>query len=376
MTSCVAGVVRRLKAVNQREVVFGVLHRLVNGADCVDKGVITEIIDLGTNYIADYDDALGVGTLSLEMVHQDSVIVNQPNDTRASCAIRTGLIEMCLGFIEQFSEHESFHDNDELSMNNSSEIDVPMYTVIECIFQSINNVSLHQKTAKAIRSKKSSAEKKLVRLEGDKRISNKPESKKLLDMVRSILNLSGSYCCRCNKSLTRTEVKQCNGCIHMTYCSRACQREDWLNGHSVTCCESYSDETAGQFQGRLQPMSVPQSGRAATKLEELEKNQTMLHLKLFLNNSETILSRAKELNLPLHDCAVAFNLSKCPPEVRIGKYSDKIKEETRIGFEKSRTKENITCLFYSPLYYGDLRLGEHKLFQQRLFPHEWLTKKS
>ena len=60
----------------------------------------------------------------------------------------------------------------------------------------------------------------------------------------------------------------------MTYCSKACQREDWLNGHNQTSNKEYTDEQSGQFQGRLFPEALPESERAAAKLESLEINIT------------------------------------------------------------------------------------------------------
>ena len=210
--------------------------------------------------------------------------------------------------------------------------------------------------------------------------------------------------------MSRTEVLQCNGCGCMVYCSRACQRDDWLNGHSITCCESYSDETAGQFQGRVtleeerdisiltydqagefqgstfQPaVPILENERAATKLVELEKNITMIQLKLFLDNSETILSRAKALNLPLYDCIVAFDLRRCPTEVEVMKYTDHYMPKAAKGFRKTRSKENITCIYNSNIFNGTYAAKDDedevqiynvpKLYMQKMFPHAWLLSR-
>ena len=102
----------------------------------------------------------------------------------------------------------------------------------------------------------------------------------------------------------------------MTYCSRACQKEDWLDGHSVNCCSrSYTYETAGRFQGKLLPSKTPDNERDAAKLNEIEKNITMIQLKLFREHSETILSQAEALDIPLCDCVVKIDLRQCPPTV-------------------------------------------------------------
>ena len=225
---------------------------------------------------------------------------------------------------------------------------------------------------------------------GSRYITRNKKCKELLDMVRSILSLNGSYCCRCNKSMNRTEVKQCSGYRRMSYCSSACQREDWLNGgHKLTCCKSFTDEKAGQFQGRFEPLittqsipvAVPKNDRAVAKLKELEANLNMIQLKLFLDHSDTILSQAKSLQLPLYDSVVMFDLRNvCPPKVTVEKYTKHfISAESVKGFEESRSKENITCIYASFVFSFNGDLGkEHispSIMMQRFFPHEWLVSK-
>ena len=338
---------------------FLIPHLIAETDDC-DKGVIKEMIDLGANYVHDYAGAELVTRLASRMIcieiSEEKV---QPNDTRTAFAIRAGLIEMCLSFIERFYRHGSIINDDEL------------FYFTHRVFVIIHELFLHQKTAKAIRSKRRSIEEKLVSLEGDVHISSNPMCKELLDMVKSILRFSGSYCCRCNKSLSKTEVKQCNGCGTMVYCSKACQRDDWFNGgHKLACCKSFTNETAGQFQGRFLPSVVPDDNRDAKKMEDFDINMSMLQLKLFLDHSGLILTQAKALDIPLWDCVVRFDLRNYPPTMTILNYTDQFdKAETRIGFEKSRSKDNITCLYYSSIYIGD-RKG---YVRQRLFPHKWLN---
>ena len=334
------------------------------------------------------------------------------SDTRVSFVIRAGVVEMCLGFIERFG------------------VDNTLYDVIHETLKCIYSISLHTKSAKAIKSKRQDIEKKLdsaimnstksnieklLRLseqKGDPSFVNTmldmrknngtcaphPKIKKLLDIVRSMLDINGSYCCRCNKSLSKTEVMECNGCHRMSYCSRACQKEDWLNGHSVTCCKSYIDEKAGQFQGMLQPSALPENERAATKLKELEINFTMVQLNIFLDHSDTILSQAKSLDIPLHDCIAVFDLRGCPMKVETFSYThdksvfsccdsvtcgcnngyfESIEERKR--FETTRSKDNITCVYISRRFIGrdDIKDGDKPvLLLQRFFPHEWLTSKN
>jgi len=362
-----------------RDSVLTILRPLMKIGDCIDKDVIMGIIDLGMNHVHDYDSAVVVVELSAVMLRKGTVI--KSCDTRIAFAIRCGLIEMCLNLIGCFGTHVSCEEDTKRececcqcpnSLNS-------LYNHVASIFDNINDVVLHQKTAKAIRSKRGSIEEKLVSLEGDERISSNPTC---IDMIRSILETNGSYCCRCNRALSKTDVKQCNGCGRMAYCSRACQRKDWFNGHSLTCGKPFTIETAGQFQGRCEPTAIPNDERAEAKLEELEKNITMVQLKVFLDNSETILDQAEALDTPLCDCVVKFNLRSCPPTVEVEGLNDSNyfdSDDERKGFEGSKSKDNVTCVYSSNIFYGYGKLDDNtstysSLRMQRLFPLEWLNK--
>ena len=248
------------------------------------------------------------------------------------------------------------------------------------ILDNVYTISLHKKTAVAINNKKNSIEKELLTLRriinGANSMSTR-ECQKLLDKTRCILDINGSYCCRCNKPLDKMDVKECNGCHRMTYCSRACQKEDWLNGHKLTCCKSFTDEIAGQFQGRIFPSTAPANERAASKLKDLEVNSNMVQLKLFLDNAQTIMSQAKAMGVPLSDCLVIFSNLNELPLVETKKIDDYYQTpEEKKGFEASRYEKNITCLYY--LYLSDGHLGKNgdpeQLVMQRLYPYEWLLK--
>ena len=181
-------------------------------------------------------------------------------------------------------------------------------------------------------------------------------------MVRSIIDINGTYCCCCNMSLGEKEVKRCNGCGRMTYCSVNCQKEDWLGGHNLTCCNKhYTEEQSGVFQGRYWPITLPRIERDVAKMKALEINITMVQLKLYLDNAENILNQARSLDIPLHDCVVMFDLLQCPPTVEVS-YNE----------HYGRSKENMTCLYIS--YYDFGRLEDGLFVMQRLFPHERLFK--
>ena len=373
-----------------------ILQPLIEIGDCIDKDVIAGMIDLGMHHVHDYDSAVVVARLSAFMLWKGTD--NKSCDTRTAFAIRCGLIEMCLNFIECFGTHMSCEEGSDSRCQCTKCLKSSLYNHIASMFKNINDVVLHQKTAKAIRSKRDSIEFELVSLEEDERISGNPKCKELLDMIRSTLDLNGSYCCRCNKSLTKTEVMECSGCGRMVYCSKACQKEDWFSGHSVTCNKPCTDETVGQFQGRCQPKSITECARATTKLEELEINMNMIQLKLFLDHSGTILSQAKALGIPLCDCIVMFDLRECPIKIKTFAYTHSRNlftdcdcaecqngyfesREEREGFENSRSKDNITCMYISRTLFRESVFDQNgKLVEnftmQRLFPHEWLTHKS
>ena len=111
----------------------------------------------------------------------------------------------------------------------------------------------------------------------------------------------------------------------------------------------------------------------------LKPTLTKIQLKLFLDNAETILNEALSLDVDLCDCVVVFDLSYCPMKISVVKYTDYYSiNELLEGFEKSRSEENITCVYYSEILIGELGRCEDKYDKiplQRLFPHEWLESR-
>ena len=130
--------------------------------------------------------------------------------------------------------------------------------------------------------------------------------------------------------------------------------------------------------GRICPVRGPESERAAAKLEALEQNFNMIQLKLFLDNSDTILSQARELNIPLCDCVVQFDIRYCPPTVEVMRYSEHYEQPEEVKyFEVGRSKANITCDYISSIFNGELLApGTTTLIaMQRFYPQEWLLTK-
>ena len=378
--SHIAGMITQLKTRGWEGNDFQILHHLIVGADCVDRGVIEGIIDFGLDLISNdpelsADTAITISAhvtnISRAMIHHDGgspMRKGSPSDTRVAFAIRVGLIDMCLSLMGRFGGQAYIEHA----------ITPNLFQYVHDALDAIHDVALHKKTWKAIRHKRPDIEDKLEQL--DTSIINNVKCKELLDMVKSILDINGACCCHCNKSLGRKERFQCGECNRMTYCSRSCQRSDWLNGHSHACCRAYSGATIGQFQGRIIPTTILEDERAAAKLKELEINNNMIQLKLFLDHSSTILDQAKSLNMPLCDCFVKFELRHCPPKVTTCHFTDLYSDEAEGNlFEASRSEKNIHCMFYSYNFTGDssLCLGEPTtmLGMQRLFPCEWLTQK-
>jgi len=368
------------------------LAYLMEGADCVDKGVITEIIKVGNKLTQDSELRLvhAVASLAFVMLLRDTDIrkttpytdiKGHPSDTRVAFAIRNGLIEMCFNFITCFGCRESFCRSD-TNVYTFLPPSLSLFKYIESIFKAVHLSSFDNKTWKAIRRKKIEIELELVRLEQNTDISSNANCQSLLDMIRSIINLNGTYCCRCNKPLERKAVKQCEGCNCMTYCSESCQRDDWLNGHKLTCSKPYAEENGGRFQGRIYPQTVPQNERDAAKLKDLDINMTSIQLKLFLDHSETILDQARSLDISLCDCVVFFDFEYCPPTIYVKSIHDDYylsSEKEKEGFESTRSTDKITCVYESYIYHGWAEengqvVPDYQM--QRLFPIEWLSKQT
>ena len=186
MVSYVAGLMRLVKATGDTHYLVQV-ENLMRRTDCVDKVVITEIIDCGINHTAGYKSASSLAGFLFLMVLNETTHTKKGllSDSRAAFAIRAGLIELCLTFIERFED--------------IIRTKTALFDRIHNVFKAVYRISLHLKTAKAIGRKRNSIEEELNRLEENADISSNFKCKKLLGMVRCILDINGAYCSRCNK---------------------------------------------------------------------------------------------------------------------------------------------------------------------------------
>ena len=149
-------------------------------------------------------------------------------------------------------------------------------------------------------------------------------------------------------------------------------------GHKLSCCKPCTDAQVGQYEGRIDvSSSVAQHCKlfSLTKWKELEINLTMIQLKLFLDNAETILNQTVSLGIDFCDIIVIFDLRQCPPSIKAMHYTEEFPNQALIeGFESSRSKEKITCRYFAHIYNEKVEEdGRIPSFcTQRLFPHEWL----
>ena len=109
MVSYMAGLIRHIKTDGWDGADLSNLQFLINDSDCVDKGVITELIDLGFacventrgNYNIDEYVFPTLARLLSGLIYTGIVV----SDSRAAFAIRTGLIETSLDILQQYVKH-------------------------------------------------------------------------------------------------------------------------------------------------------------------------------------------------------------------------------------------------------------------------------
>jgi len=185
--SYVAGLIQQLKKMNDkptRDKYESELRVLVQTTlDLVDKGVIKEMIDFGLNNTTDLSSAkFAVNMANVMVLQKTESSVDKKilvNDTRVAFAVRAGLVEMCLSFVERFGQSRLF------SMSRGDENS--LFQEIQRTIETVYLISLHKKTAKAIASKREVIEKELLRLRG-RDIPNDSDynykDKKLLYLVK------------------------------------------------------------------------------------------------------------------------------------------------------------------------------------------------
>ena len=226
--SLVAGMIPLLKTSSNvhRNFQLRALTRYISHVDCVDKGVISAMMDLDPtfNIFTDYHEACEVMKLTLgvtiQMKHREGVSL--PSDRRCACAIRKGLLEKCLYVISRFG-----------SGNDGRLIELVTH-VVDRVYE----VSHHKKSARAIRDRRHQILNEIQTLEVKIYAKNDNECNNVVGTIKSIVDLNGSASCsRCDKLIDRSCAKFCGGCNRVAYCSKQCQQDDWQNGTHQTDCD-------------------------------------------------------------------------------------------------------------------------------------------
>lgn len=128
MVSFAEGIIRHMKIDEWEEDVdiwtqgddVFIVEALMQKADCIDKGLVTEVVDLGSNFVCDYKRALDMARMSSTMIQQwISPEKSQASDTRVAFAIRNGLIEMCLTLVERFWAEDNEDEDDDSASDGS-----------------------------------------------------------------------------------------------------------------------------------------------------------------------------------------------------------------------------------------------------------------
>ena len=350
--SLVGGIIRQMKTFNDRgdREDIPALAILVGYAECFDKDVITEMIDLGNNFTSEYDDANVITRLVCSMISQkieDGKV--QPNDSRTAFAIRAGLLEFCTSMIARFGRDK----NDRL-----------VCWVIS-ILENIYLISFHKKTSKAIGDKRGNLLIESQRLKENQLVVSNTQYEKALHIIQSILDITSTSCYFCNQVTERKDMKKCVACKSVCYCSKECQRKDWQSGGHEQHCEEFlrnvRDTTA--------------------KLKGLRRNITMARKRLFLENADSIRLQLAAKELPRSEYIVRFDLFQCPLAVTVMAWTEYfVSCRSKKWFEENiqLDDENIMCIYESPFFSGNSNEPgcPENLIVYTLYPREWLSSEA
>jgi len=356
----VLGMIRMLKLVNsvdRRDQLSFLNSMFACNADYVDNGIIAEVIELGSKFIADIDDAMSISELSYSMLVRKNAQGNVfPIDKRLAFAIKSGLLEMCVEFIMRFACDPTIQSIACDAQRNQ------LMEALVFIARFIYAVGFHQKTAKAIRDHRSQIIEALSRLSAQveneqSTHSEKPHICKFVDLLSSIMKLNEGSCSRCNKPIEWHTALFCEGCRRVAYCGKKCQKNDWCHGtHSWDC--SFLACSADMM--RLTTFEV-KSSRNKSMLTGLRNNIVTNQKKLFLRHEVSILSRL--LTLPDRSDYIAvfvcpalllFDQNQLKQSISIVHYHDELTCLTeRKWFEEFRSPDKVICLFTSSVFNGE-----------------------
>ena len=357
--SFVGGIIRHMKNLGDRRKYFQALTIFIHCADCVDKDVITEMIDYGFKFTSEYEDANVATQLIFSMISQKMEDGSQqPNDSRTAFAIRAGLLDLCMKMIACFG-----------GVNNAGRIMIS----VSSILQNVYFLSFHKKTSKAIGAKRGHLISELERLRENQQLTNNDsnECKLALCMIQSIIDITSTNCFVCNKVTERKDMKKCAACKSVCYCSKECQRIDWQNGGHDCACEIIIDGM-NKVDPHSLDTSLDTSEREAAKLKALERNMMMAQNSLFLEHAGTIRERLAAKGLPCSEYLVHFDLGQCPLAVKVMKYNECLHSGMKNWLEEiMRSDGSILCIYQSPFFSGKTDTRYSVL--HRLFPVGWIS---
>jgi hypothetical protein len=343
----VVGLIRLLKNVKSnvgdRWIHYNILLLFTNNAHHVDNGIIAEVIDLGRKFIATIDEAsendieeasdiLRI-VYSMMMRRADEKVF--PIDKRIAVAIKSGLLEMCIGFITRFECAHGVYGRDELMDG------------LVCIAEVIQQVALHQNTSKAIRDRRCQTVDALNSLLT--KVQSK-QSTQFVDILSSVLELNEGSCSHCNKPIEWHTALFCEGCRRVAYCGVKCQKKDWKYGtHSSDCSFlACSADVMG-----LTTFNV-ESSRNISELTGLRNNIVTSQKKLFLRHEVALSSQL--LTYPdRSDYIAVFNTSNQQRPISFRHYYDQFTcMKQRKWFEDFRSLDKVICLFISDVFNGEI----------------------
>jgi len=343
----VVGLIRLLKNVKSnagdRWKHFDILSLFTNNAHHVDNGIIAEVIELGSKFIANIDEASDTNIeeasdflricYSMMMRRADEKVF--PIDKRIAVAIKSSLLEMCFGFITRFECAHGVYGRDELMDG------------LVCIAEVIQQVALHQNTSKAIRDRRCQTVEALNSLLT--KIQSK-QSTQFVDILSSVMELNEGSCSRCNKLIEWHTALFCEGCRRVAYCGVKCQKKDWKYGtHSSDC--SFLARSSDVIL--LTNFDV-KSSRNISELTGLRNNIVTSQKKLFLRHEVSISSQL--LTLPdRSDYIALFDTSNQQRPISFRHYYDQFTcVKQRKWFEDFRSPDKVICLFISDVFNGEI----------------------
>ena len=154
-----------------------------------------------------------------------------PKDRRFAVAIDNGLLELCLTLIVRFG------GADQSEVNVGKRVEVLLYAA--------SQISLNDKCAKAIASRRDTVIKSVQTNES--KVPKTEECQQSLLLLKSILNMSATRtgnadatCMNCAKHLQKEDIRRCGRC-KTVYCSRECQVSLPVSSfvHDVTCHSTF-----------------------------------------------------------------------------------------------------------------------------------------